>query len=76
MEFDVSPISKTLEAEGLVQVAEPKFVCSLREPQELVNPRYSIFAYGCSPSYKVVTNEALFASLLVSHTLLAEHPHV
>jgi len=75
MELGVSPMPKTLEAEGLVQVAEPNCARSLRKPQEPVNPRYSIFAYGCSPSlYKVVTSEGLFASLLVSRTLLAEHP--
>jgi len=46
-----------------------------RGSPKLANPRYRIYAYGCSESvYKVVTNKDVFASLLSSSTWLAEHP--
>ena len=46
-----------------------------RDTPKLANPRYRIYAYGCSPSvYKVVTSKEIFASLLSSPTWLAEHP--
>ena len=61
-----------------LEVAKPKIVHPKRNPKKLEkprNPHYRIFAYGCSPSvYKVVTNEDVFASLLSSRDLLAEHP--
>ena len=43
--------------------------------QPIVNPCYTVYAYGCtSYVYKVVKNENLFSSLLGSRTLFDEHP--
>jgi hypothetical protein len=78
-EVDMPPLKKFKAAPRLevrLEVGIPKTVHSTcLPPPPRRNPRYRIYAYGCSPLvYKVVTNKHVFASLLSSCTLLAEHP--
>ena len=59
----------------LLDVGKPGRAPIPRGSPKLANPRYRIYAYGCSPSvYKVVTDKDVFASLLSSFTWLEEHP--